>query len=243
MPSTRRLRVFGLAMACLVLLILYFSADSRRTHSHDFYTSTVKAMDAKTAAAAAAKDAENAQNADVGQRLRDAEAAAKKAADAKTPNPNAVVAAVEKEVPILADAAKNVAGRIKVKGGEKWDMGPGEEAAGVGKEGGGGQAEGKEEPAETQEEHDVEVELNLILKRSPSTFSLPVRCSFPHIRMSHAIPSTDRSPKNSHHLLEIILPPLRQSQGDPRREIHHRAWPLRRRARPPPARPQAPGLP
>ncbi len=173
MPSTRRLRVFGLAMACLVLLILYFTADSRRTHSHDFYTSTVKAMDAKSAAAAAA--AKDAENADVGQRLRDAEAAAKKAADAKTPNPNAnaVVAAVEKEVPILADAAKNVAGRIKVKGGEKWDMSTGKEAAGVGKEGGGGgQAEGKEEPAaETQEEHDVEVELNSILKRSPSTFA------------------------------------------------------------------------
>jgi hypothetical protein len=26
----------------------------------------------------------------------------------------------EKEVPILGDAAKNVAGRIKVNGGEKW---------------------------------------------------------------------------------------------------------------------------
>lgn len=162
MPSARRVRVFGLAMACLVLLILYFTADSRRTHSHDFYTSTVKAMDAK---AAAAKDAENV---DVGQRLREAETAAKKAADAKMPNPNAAAAA-EKEVPILADAAKNVAGRIKVKGGEKWDMGTGKEAAGVGKE--GGQTGGKEETPETQEEHDVEVELNSILKRSPSTSS------------------------------------------------------------------------
>lgn len=148
-------------MACLILLILYFTADSRRAHSHDFYTSTVKAMDAK-AAVAAAKDAENA---DIGQRLRGAEAAAKKAADAKTPNPNV---GAEKEVPILGDAAKNVAGRIKVKGGEKWDMSTGKEAAGVSKD--GGQAEVKEETAETKEEHDVEVELNSILKRSPSTF-------------------------------------------------------------------------
>lgn len=161
MPSTRRIRVFALAMASLILLILYFTADARRSHSHDFYTSTVKAMDAK--AAALAKDVENA---DVGQRLRNAEAAAKKVADAKTPNPNV---AAEKEVPLVGEAAKNVAGRIKVKGGEKWDMNSGKEAAGVGKE--AGQTEGKEETPETQAEHDVEVELNSILKRSPSMFS------------------------------------------------------------------------
>lgn len=158
MPSTRRIKLFGLIMAFFILLILYFTADARHARSHDFYTSTVKAMDAK--AAAAAKDVESV---DVGQRLRDAETAAKKAADAKTPKPASIA---EKEVPIVGggeDVGKNVAGRVKVKGaGEKWDMGTGKD----------GQGGGKEETVQTQEEHDVEIELNAILKRSPSR-SLP----------------------------------------------------------------------
>ncbi|KAI9874845.1 MAG: hypothetical protein M1830_009223 [Pleopsidium flavum] len=164
MPSTRRIKAFGLIMAFFVLLILYFTADARHARSHDFYTSTVKAMDAK---AAAAKDAENA---DVGQRLRDAETVAKKAADAKTPKPASVVA--EKEVPIAGggeDGGRHVAGRIKVKGAaEKWDMGTGKD----------GQGEVKEVTVETQEEHDVEVELNAILKRSPIIIFSKSYCPF-----------------------------------------------------------------
>lgn len=61
---------------------------------------------------------------------------------------------------------KSVAGRKKmIKGGEKWDMATGKEAAmvvdkeGVGKE---------PDKAETQEQHNIEVELNSILKKGPS---------------------------------------------------------------------------
>ncbi|MCJ1268130.1 hypothetical protein MMC22_008016 [Lobaria immixta] len=60
---------------------------------------------------------------------------------------------------------KSVAGRKKMmKGGEKWDMATGKEAAmvvdkeGVGKE---------PDKAETQEQHNIEVELNSILKMGP----------------------------------------------------------------------------
>lgn len=60
---------------------------------------------------------------------------------------------------------KSVAGRKKmIKGGEKWDMATGKEAAmvvdkeGVGKE---------PDKAETQEQHNIEVELNSILKKGP----------------------------------------------------------------------------
>ena len=52
-----------------------------------------------------------------------------------------------------------------MKGGEKWDMATGKEAAmQVDKEG----EEGKTETKETEEEHEVEVELNMILKKGPS---------------------------------------------------------------------------
>ena len=52
-----------------------------------------------------------------------------------------------------------------MKGGEKWDMATGKEAAmQVDKEG----ENGKTETKETEEEHKVEVELNVILKKGPS---------------------------------------------------------------------------
>lgn len=58
-----------------------------------------------------------------------------------------------------------VAGRAKMKGGEKWDMATGKEAAmQVDKDGEKGETETKE----TEEEHKVEVELNMILKKGPS---------------------------------------------------------------------------
>ena len=58
---------------------------------------------------------------------------------------------------------KTVAGRKKMKGGEKWDMATGKEAAMEEKKG-----EGKKDEAETKEDHDVEIELNSILKKGPS---------------------------------------------------------------------------
>ena len=75
---------------------------------------------------------------------------------------------IDIEMPKWADgrtgAEKPVSGR-KIKGGEKWDMATGKEAA--------IQAHGEEEHArqerqETQEQHEIEVELNAILKKGPS---------------------------------------------------------------------------
>ena len=61
---------------------------------------------------------------------------------------------------VLNDGDANVEGRPKLKGGEKWDVSTGKESA-VG--------EKEEQKAKTDEEKDVELELNSILKRSPST--------------------------------------------------------------------------
>jgi hypothetical protein len=93
-------------------------------------------MDAK--AAAAAKDVESV---DVGQRLRDAETAAK-AADAKT---RSRLLLRRRRCRLLGreDVGKNVAGRVKVKGaGEKWDMGTGKDGQGGRERGGGADAGG-----------------------------------------------------------------------------------------------------
>lgn len=69
---------------------------------------------------------------------------------------------------------KSVAGRKKMKGGEKYDMATGKEAAMVvDKEGTSGKDISSEKKEETQEEHEIEVELNLILKKGPSKSHLP----------------------------------------------------------------------
>ena len=60
---------------------------------------------------------------------------------------------------VLNDGDTNVEGRPKLKGGEKWDVSSGKESA-VG--------EKEDHKAKTEEEKDVELELNSILKRSPS---------------------------------------------------------------------------
>lgn len=60
---------------------------------------------------------------------------------------------------------KEKGARKKLKGGEKWDMATGREAAmQVDKE----RESAKKETPETKEEHEVEVELNAILKKGPS---------------------------------------------------------------------------
>ncbi len=62
---------------------------------------------------------------------------------------------------------KGVAGRKRMKGGGKWDMATGKESALPGSHAGGAKEE-KAQVVETEEEHEVEVELNSILKKGPS---------------------------------------------------------------------------
>lgn len=72
------------------------------------------------------------------------------------------------------DGEKSVAGRKKMKGGEKYDMATGKQAAMVvDKEGTSGKDIPPEKKEETQEEHEIEVELNLILKKGPSKSPFP----------------------------------------------------------------------
>ena len=126
-------------------------------------------MDAK-----AATLKETVTDADITRKLKDAADAAKKAVvssgPAKLPPPPPGSPVDEISLGTNRDGEeKGGAGRKKMKGGEKWDMATGKEAAMVEKEG-----EPKEETAETKKEHEVEVVLNDFLKRSPSR-SIPLR--------------------------------------------------------------------
>ena len=145
--------------------------SSRRaaTQARDFYSTTLEAL--------------NAQDAETARKLEESRLAAKKGAKPEAAGPAKPLAEAEQipievEIPQRDDGEgaekakeKGVAGRRKMKGGEKWDMASGKEAAmQVDKAGDGGK---EKETKETKEEHEVEVELNAILKKGPSK-SFPI---------------------------------------------------------------------
>lgn len=73
---------------------------------------------------------------------------------------------------------KSIAGRKIVKSGEKWDKGTGKEPGIVGDRAAGAK-DAKTAVVETKEEHEVEMELNSILKKGPSQYTRPpllIRC-------------------------------------------------------------------
>ncbi|KZF26333.1 glutaredoxin [Xylona heveae TC161] len=160
MPSTRRVRILGILVAVLVFTILYLTADARQARDSDFYQKTVHAMDAHNG-----KDTEAA---DVGQRLKNAEAAAKKAADAAGEKHKEAVLGVDKEPLELDDEIeKSVAGRKKMNKAEKWEVTPA-----------GGKEAKPSPPALSPEEEELENELNDILKRSPIIIFSKTHCPF-----------------------------------------------------------------
>ncbi|KAL8771131.1 MAG: hypothetical protein Q9209_003302 [Squamulea sp. 1 TL-2023] len=83
-----------------------------------------------------------------------------------------LMAPADKSVKPDKPDANGVVGRKKYKGGENWDVATGKQAPIGGKNKGdegtkGDNEETKEETAETKEEHEIEVELNAILKKGP----------------------------------------------------------------------------
>lgn len=131
--------------------------SARRSPSPDFYASTVSAMNAKDSSnQATAQKPINPQAAVIGE--PNIENRPKSPLIPDTPPDTG-------PIPVSEIGEKSVAGRKKMKGGEKWDMATGKEAAMVVDKQGVGKEPVK---VETQEEHDVEVELNSILKKGPS---------------------------------------------------------------------------
>lgn len=175
MPSARRLKTFTFLLVIAVCTVFYLTNDARRAASQDFYTNTVNALNAKDRASQ--PDSSNYDN---------IKQVAKKGAtpemDGLPRKPGAQQQA-PLEVPVptkgLEDekdgkGSKALGGRPPIKGGEKWDMATGKEAPvkdGKGKE-------GKEEKKESKEEHEVEVELNGILKKGPIIVFSKSYCPF-----------------------------------------------------------------
>ncbi|KAH7398541.1 thioredoxin-like protein [Pyrenochaeta sp. MPI-SDFR-AT-0127] len=147
MPSQRRMRLFGVLIVITVIVLVYMSRGARQTQASDFYTKTQQALqERRYEEAAKQRDAES-----VGSRLKAAEEQAKRAAEEKY---TSVVDAVHGP----AKDKKGVAGRVKLDG---------EKVPGVAQQGGRPRDQAVAKENETPEDHEVEMELNAILKRSP----------------------------------------------------------------------------
>jgi DNA-binding protein H-NS len=152
MPSQRRVRLYGILALVTIVVLLYMSRAARQTHSSDFYTKTQQALQEREhAAAAKQRDAESVQ-----ARLQAAEEQAKKAADSKDKSG---------KVAIEGTAKKGVAGRVEI------DSQDDKKVPGVAAQGGRTRDQTAMQKDETLEEHEVEVELDFILKQSPGMFN------------------------------------------------------------------------
>ncbi|KAF2815760.1 glutaredoxin [Mytilinidion resinicola] len=169
MPSQRRIKVFGLMVLLTVLITLYMTSSARSTQNSDFYTKTSDALVAKDLAEKAAAEKIDAD--DVGARLKAAEDAAKKAADVKGQK----LLSEEDE----GRGEKSVAGRVLMKEQEE-EKEESERVVDIphtAEETAKKVVKAKQEP-ETKEDHEVEVELNAILKKSPIIIFSKSFCPF-----------------------------------------------------------------
>jgi hypothetical protein len=144
------MRIFGVLVFCVVFYILYLTSNSRHTRSPDFYSKTKQALDRDRRPhhphapqnTVGIDDEDEALALDLASRLRDAEQAAKDNANAKSPRPESIDAVEDKQKLVVQDIVADKA-----------------------------TADKKEEAlskAESEEDYDVEQEMNRLLKRSPS---------------------------------------------------------------------------
>lgn len=190
MPSTRRVKLLAIALAIAVCTIFYLSNDSS---SQDFYSRTVAALDKK-----------QALDQEVARKLQDIKNAAKAQEPVIPTVPQKPIAAsaddgkpIEVQVPAYAEEhdkenptmkigdndAKSVAGRKTIlKDGETKDLQSGKEAPmAVDREKEkypAGKKVEKEEKVESEEDHEVEMELNSILKKGPIIIFSKSYCPF-----------------------------------------------------------------
>lgn len=169
MPSPRQFRLLGVLLFAFLFTVLWKTSTLRNSRNVDFYKSTSDAMAAangnsapyepppngakeKVLKAPGAKTPIDDDDDSVRASLKKAADEAKRLANEKAPlrpdNPNSVVGV----------GSANNGGDRNVAGRKKYPI------------------EGEEQVVqntENQEDHDVEVELNTILKRSPSKYPSP----------------------------------------------------------------------
>ncbi|KAH8724929.1 thioredoxin-like protein [Phaeosphaeriaceae sp. PMI808] len=147
MPSQRRMRLFGVLVLVTIVVLVYMSRAAHQTQTSDFYTKTQQALQEREhAEAAKQRDAESVQ-----LRLKAAEEQAKRAAADKY---TSIKDAVE------GPGKKGVAGRVEI------DSQDDKKVPGVAAQGGRTREQAAMQKDETMEDHEVEEEMNAILRKS-----------------------------------------------------------------------------
>ena len=205
MPSMRRIKVFGLLIFLVVVTLLFWTASVRQQRepdsrtAGDFYQKTVNGLNKKPSTGGSTGGTADEEVAKaMAQSLKEAAQVAKDKANAKAPKPDPPSILVG--VGSAAEGSeRGVAGRKKFGAGEA------------------------QEPVkeETEEDHEVEAELNSILKKSPSKcFHLNVPHSSGHWSndsfSSQCLSSFKKLELiwgfHSNHLLEILLPLFQEGE-------------------------------
>ncbi|KAF2129383.1 glutaredoxin domain-containing protein [Dothidotthia symphoricarpi CBS 119687] len=183
MPSQRRFKAISLFVIVTIVIIFYMSSAGQQTRSSPFYTKTQQALqDRQYEEAAKQRDADS-----VGSRLKAAEDQAKKAADDKHAK---VKDSVEGD-------AKSVAGRVKLDG---------DKVPGVAAQGGKPRDQAAMNEHETPEDHEVEMELNAILRKSPTIVFSKSYC--PYSKMAKHILLDKYTIVPEPYVVELDLHPL-----------------------------------
>lgn len=153
MASMRRMRVTGVMAVLFIITVLWYTASARSAQQADFYTTTKSALGKQESTTYKTHpiDDDSALAAEKAARLRDAESVALDTANGKAPKPAPL--AGEKSQAVIEDLPGK-AGDRNVAGRKKYPI--------------ENENQKPVEAKKTDEEYDVEVELNSILKRSPS---------------------------------------------------------------------------
>jgi hypothetical protein len=147
MPSQRRVRLYGILALVTIIVLLYVSRAAHQTQNSDFYTKTQQALQEREhEEATKQRDAASVQS-----RLKAAEEQAKKSADDKD---------TKAKVAVEGPGKKSVAGRVEIDSQAS-------AVPGVAAQGGRTHEQKAIQKDETLEEHEVEMEMNTILKKSP----------------------------------------------------------------------------
>lgn len=148
MPSQRRARLYAVLALATIIILLYVSRAAHQTQNSDFYTKTQQALQEREhEEAARQRDADSVQS-----RLKAAEEQAKKSADDKD---------TRAKVAVEGPGKKGVAGRVEM------DSQDDKKVPGVAAQGGRTHEQAAIQKDETLEDHEVEMEMNAILKKSP----------------------------------------------------------------------------
>ncbi|UJO11336.1 Monothiol glutaredoxin-7 [Fulvia fulva] len=190
MPSGRQFKVIGLVTLLVVLALYYVTNGEQLTHESEFYKKTVKAMEHKKTAAE--KQATYVKEKETQERIerlqKEHDAATATLATSESTEAAAPVPRPQKQKPIVGDAPtsgeKSVAGRKKMQDGKIVDKKPAtDNDDGVAKVGNvasktSSASKGDSEETESEEDHEVETELNDILKKGPIIVFSKSYCPF-----------------------------------------------------------------